>query len=72
MKFNVPPTDSSSTSTSKLTLVPLPSQLFSLILIAKEPPLVPMPAPALISPVGCSFTLILTTLRLSLEPSIIS
>ena len=33
---------------------PRPSQLFSLILKAKEPPLVPTPAPALISPVGCS------------------
>ena len=50
--------DSSSTSNSKLNDFPFPNQLFSFILNANEPPLVPTPAPALISPVGFSSTLI--------------
>ena len=53
-----------SISTSKETDFPVPSQLFSLIPIAKDPPLVPIPAPAEISPVGLSSTLISIFLRL--------
>jgi hypothetical protein len=39
-------------------LIPLPNQLFSEILNANEPPFVPIPAPAEISPVGFSSTII--------------
>ena len=42
--------------------------MFSLTLIAKVPPLVPKPAPALISPVGFSSTSIFTIFRLFSDP----
>ena len=54
------------------TLTPLPSQLFSAILKAKEPPLVPTPAPAEISPVGFSSTTILIIFWSFRDPSITS
>ena len=60
---------SSSTSRSKEIDLPLPSQLFSLIPTAKDPPVVPIPAPAEISPVGCSSTVIFMILRLFFDPS---
>ena len=46
--------------------------MFSLISNAKVPPLVPIPAPALISPVGFSSTSTSITLRSSLDPGKIS
>ena len=49
-------------------ILPSPSQLFSLMLNANVPPLVPIPAPALISPVGFSSTLISITFKLFFEP----
>ena len=67
--MNVPEISSASTSNSKLTLLPSPSQLFSLILKAKEPPSVPIPAPALISPVGFSSTSIFMIFKFSADPS---
>tara|TARA_A100001015_G_C14317842_1_gene454425 strand:+ start:295 stop:465 length:171 start_codon:yes stop_codon:yes gene_type:complete len=48
---------------------PFPNQLFSVILKAKVPPLVPIPAPALISPVGFSSTLISIILKSFEEPT---
>ena len=69
MKLNLPAKDSLSNWISKETVLPSPNQLFSLILNAKLPPLVPIPAPALISPVGCSSTLIFIILRFFLLPS---
>ena len=67
----MPPKDSASTSREKSTFFPSPSQLFSLILTAKLPPSVPIPAPALISPVGFSVTSILIIFRLAEDPSFI-
>ena len=58
MNLSVPAKDSSSTCKSNPTVLPSPSQLFSLTPIVKVPPLVPTPAPALTSPVGCSSTTI--------------
>ena len=54
---------------SNATDLPCPNQLLSLILIANDPPFVPIPAPALISPVGFSSTSILIILRFFLLPS---
>ena len=51
-------------STLVFNLTPFPSQLFSITLKTKLPPLVPMPAPAEISPVACSSTLISIILEL--------
>ena len=51
-----PPNFSAVRSRLVETAIPLPSQLFSLTENAILPPLVPMPAPALISPVGFSST----------------
>ena len=52
---------------------PSPSQLFSLTyLFAKLPPLVPTPAPALISPVGFSSTCMSITFKSLLLPSLTS
>ena len=45
---------------SNFNLFPSPNQLFSATAIAKDPPEVPIPAPALISPVGLSSTSIST------------
>ena len=46
--------------------------MFSLTPIAKEPPVVPIPAPAEISPVGRSSTLMSICFKLLLEPSVTS
>ena len=70
MYEKVPSSVSSSTSIST-TFLPSPNQLFSLILNANDPPLVPKPAPALISPVGFSSSIFIT-FKLSLLPSFIS
>ena len=53
---------------SKATAFPSPNQLFSLILNAKFPPLVPIPAPALISPVAFSSTAMSIILKSFLLP----
>ena len=53
-------------------MFPFPSQLFSLILIAKAPPLVPTPAPALISPVGFSSTFMFKIFKSAELPSVTS
>ena len=45
--------------TDEFNLVPRPRKLFSFIEKATDPPLVPIPAPAEISPVGFSSTVIL-------------
>ena len=50
---------------------PFPSQLFSETTKEKLPPLVPTPAPALISPVGFSSTEISIIFWSGLDPSII-
>ena len=63
-----PARDSSSTSNSNFIFLPLPNQLFSEIEIPNEPPLVPTPAPALISPVGFSSILISITFKLFSVP----
>ena len=63
--FNV----SESIFTKVESLIPSPSQLFSLMLKENEPPLVPTPAPALISPVGFSSTLISIIFKSFDEPS---
>ena len=60
--------DSSSISISKAIVFPSPNQLFSFTLKINVPPEVPIPAPALISPVAPSSTSILIILRLSLVP----
>ena len=60
--------DSSLTSKFIPTVLPSPSQLFSFISKANVPPLVPIPAPALISPVGFSSTLISIIRKSLLEP----
>ena len=57
------------TSTKVSRRFPWPSQLFSEILKEKFPPVVPIPAPALISPVDFSVTLISTTFKSLLLPS---
>ena len=46
-----------------LSFFPSPNQLFSVTLKAKVPPSVPIPAPALISPVGFSSTFIFITFK---------
>ena len=51
---------------------PLPRKLFSFIPNITEPPLVPIPAPALISPVGFSSTVILIIFCPFKDPSKIS
>ena len=53
------------------SLIPFPNQLFSVTLNAKDPPEVPIPAPALISPVGFSSTVMSIILRSLDEPVII-
>ena len=63
--------DSLSNSTWNPISLPWPSQLFSCMLNAILPPLVPTPAPALISPVGFSSTSISMTFKLFALPSII-
>ena len=72
MNLSVPAKDSSSTCISNPTVLPSPSQLFSLTPIVKVPPLVPTPAPALISPVGCSSTTISIIFKLFSDPSLTS
>ena len=59
------------TSALAASVTPFPNQLFSLILKAKDPPSVPTPAPALISPVGISSTTILIFLEFGVDPSVI-
>ena len=49
--------------------LPEPSQLFSFIPTANDPPVVPIPAPAEISPVARSSTAISIFLRSSFVPS---
>ena len=51
---------------------PSPIQLFSLIPKTKVPPDVPIPAPALISPVDCSSTFILIIFKLFCSLSVMS
>ena len=46
------------TSINEAIEIPCPNQLFSFTSKAKEPPCVPIPAPALISPVAFSSTII--------------
>ena len=58
-------------SNVELNLIPLPSQLFSLIENIKEVPSVPTPAPAASSPVACSSTVISKTFKLGEDPSVI-
>ena len=67
----LPDKDSSLTEIAKSNLCPFPNQLFSLTFKANCPPLVPIPAPALISPVGCSSTSISMIFKFFLDPSII-
>ena len=55
----------------KPTDFPCPNQLFSFILNAIVPPDVPTPAPALISPVGLSSTLISIIFKLFSLPSLL-
>ena len=55
--------------TSNSSDFPSPSQLFSFTLKAKVPPEVPMPAPAPISPVGCSSTEMSIIFKFFLLPS---
>ena len=54
-----------------VTLIPFPSQLFSTILNSNDPPWVPTPAPALISPVGFSSTSISIIFWSNSDPSVI-
>ena len=53
------------------SLTPFPKKLFSLRKTKCDPP-VPTPAPAIISPVGFSSTLILIILVVGVDPSITS
>ena len=69
MKF--PTKLSSSACISKPRDLPVPRQLFSLTLNAIVPPDVPTPAPALISPVGFSSTIISITFKSFEEPLLI-
>ena len=65
-------TDSAVKDKSDPKPIPLPRKLFSLTAKPSVPPLVPIPAPALISPVGFSSTLILTIFKPVDDPSIIA
>ena len=57
-------------SGDKLVSLEKISKIFnSLTVKAKLPPFVPTPAPALISPVGCSSTVISKTFKFGLDPS---
>ena len=67
--MNSPVKDSLSTSKSKETDFPVPSQLFSFTPNANVPPVVPIPAPAVTSPVGCSSTIISIFFKLFFDPS---
>ena len=59
----------SPTSTRLLSLIPLPSQLFSVTAAINEVPSVPTPAPAEISPVALSSTEISKTFKSGELPS---
>ena len=58
----------SSISTKDETFTPVPNQLFSFIPNENKPPSVPTPAPAEISPVGCSSTIISIIFRSFSDP----
>jgi len=69
---NLPFIVSSDTSRFVSRFIPLPKKFFSIIPPPTVVPVVPTPANNEISPVGCSSTIISTTLRLLLDPSLIS